>query len=113
MSVRVMTSRPHSRWRKSVFAKVAARDGMRCVDCGASHRMIWRQAGRWGSYSDGGLYTKVNGSSNLEVDHQTPLHRGGSNDLENLRLRCRDCHRLKTTAEHSARLKALFAEERA
>ena len=31
-----------------------------------------------------------------EVDHTTPLWRGGSNDISNLRALCRNCHGCKT-----------------
>jgi len=31
-------------------------------------------------------------SIDLEVDHEIPLEEGGTNDDENLRTRCRDCH---------------------
>ena len=29
---------------------------------------------------------------NLEVDHIMPLEHGGSNDIRNLRVLCRECH---------------------
>ncbi|CAB4163493.1 McrA Restriction endonuclease [uncultured Caudovirales phage] len=34
-----------------------------------------------------------------EVDHDTPLEQGGSNDLSNLRGLCRECHAEKTKQE--------------
>lgn len=34
-----------------------------------------------------------------EVDHRTPLWRGGSDDDENLQGLCEDCHKAKTAAE--------------
>jgi 5-methylcytosine-specific restriction enzyme A len=34
-----------------------------------------------------------------EVDHRTPLARGGTNELANLRLLCRDHHRRKTALD--------------
>ena len=49
------------------------RDGMRCVACG--------------SYGP------------LEVDHVVPLSQGGGNDLDNLQVMCRSCHRAKTQAD--------------
>jgi 5-methylcytosine-specific restriction endonuclease McrA len=68
--------------------------------------------GRWGSIETG-HYTKVHPTSNLEVDHRLPLSYGGNNEISNLWLLCIDCHKAKTTAERSARLKALFAAARA
>jgi 5-methylcytosine-specific restriction endonuclease McrA len=113
-------SRPHSTWRKAMFRKLVERDGARCAQCWSEDRWIWRPAGQWanddwGQSADGytvSRYTKVNGSSNLEVDHKRPLRDGGTNDIENLWLLCRDCHKRKTVAEHSARLRKIFAETR-
>jgi HNH endonuclease len=34
-----------------------------------------------------------------EVDHHIPLHKGGSNEKENLRALCRNCHGKKTYGE--------------
>lgn len=31
-------------------------------------------------------------TSTLEVHHRIPLNRGGTNELANLELRCRECH---------------------
>lgn len=104
-------SRPSSKWRQSMFRKLVERDGAICGQCGIAHRTIWRAAGVNG-FADN-LHTRVNPSSNLEVDHKTALHVGGSNKVENLWLLCRDCHKRKTSLEQSMRLKALFAEARA
>jgi 5-methylcytosine-specific restriction endonuclease McrA len=38
-----------------------------------------------------------------EVDHETPLEQGGSNDLSNLRGLCRECHAEKTKQEAKQR----------
>ncbi len=35
----------------------------------------------------------------LDVDHVIPVFEGGTSDLENLRLLCKDCHNKKTTEE--------------
>lgn len=35
----------------------------------------------------------------LECDHVVPLHKGGSNDVTNLRVLCRDCHAIKTNTD--------------
>lgn len=32
-------------------------------------------------------------TNNLEVDHIVPLSRGGTNDIDNLRILCKSCHR--------------------
>lgn len=107
-----MSARKCSRWRKSAFAKLVDRDGARCSHCQIPGRTIWRQFGVWGSSEEGGCYTKVHPTSNLEVDHRDALHVGGDNDLDNLWLLCRDCHQRKTSMEQSQRLKRLFAEAR-
>lgn len=38
--------------------------------------------------------------SELDVDHVKPLWAGGVNGPENYQVLCKDCHRLKTEAEH-------------
>lgn len=35
-------------------------------------------------------------NANYEIDHMTPLYRGGDNSLANLQCLCPDCHRTKT-----------------
>ena len=106
-------NRKGSSWRKQAFAKVAERDGLTCSQCGVAHRVIWRKQAPCFSWLSDWLHTLVYPTSNLELDHRDPLHRGGTNDLENLWLLCRPCHQAKTSAEQSARLKGLFAEARA
>ena len=106
-------------WKRKAFGRLVARDGAACSRCGCSHKIIWRQMGCWSGDQWGNdpweryRYTKVNPTSNLEVDHRRPLIEGGDNADANLWLLCCDCHKLKTSAERSARLKALFAEARA
>ena len=34
-----------------------------------------------------------------EVDHITPLYKGGSNEVENLQALCRNCHGKKTAED--------------
>ena len=34
--------------------------------------------------------------ASYEVDHITPLYKGGTNDLNNLQALCRNCHGQKT-----------------
>ena len=40
----------------------------------------------------------------LEVHHRRPLHRGGTNDPDNLETLCRSCHVGHHKAEREARL---------
>ena len=65
--------------RRDVSAKlrhqILERDGFRCCDCGATPDMP-------------GVV--------LEVDHRTPVSKGGSNDPSNLRTLCGDCNRGKS-----------------
>lgn len=113
-------ARKGSTWRAKAYAALVERDGASCAECGAGERTIWRKAGYntnedWGRCEDDrtvSRFVNVNPSSNLEVDHIKPLIDGGSNDLSNLWLLCTHCHKKKTSAEHSARLKAMFAEAR-
>jgi 5-methylcytosine-specific restriction protein A len=64
------------RWQK-IRQSVIARDKGLCVAC------------------------KARGNTNLgkEVDHITPLAKGGTDDLENLQLLCVACHERKTRAD--------------
>lgn len=109
MSVRKPTS-----WRKRAYKRVAERDGAACAVCGAPEGYTYRKGGLSGSYGESGDFRQiVYRCSNLELEHQVPLHLGGTNDDENLKLLCSDCHRAKTSVEQSQRLKRLFAEARA
>jgi hypothetical protein len=91
---------------------LCARDGERCQACGCSKRIVWRNAGygtgeQWGEYPwDTARFSQINPTSNLEVDHRTPLCQGGSNDDANLWLLCIPCHKAKTTAERRRRARA-------
>ena len=60
-------------WMKT-RRKVLVDGGFTCVDCGHV-------------------------SMSNEIDHDTPLEQGGSNDQSNLRIRCTVCHAAKTKAE--------------
>ena len=57
---------PNPRQYRRIRREILERDGCRCVKCG--------KAGR------------------LEVDHIEPREHGGSDDPENLRALCVDCH---------------------
>lgn len=99
MAARLTTQR-----RRQVFKTLAHRDGKQCRRCGAGHRTIWRPAGIFStSGPDGHRYTRVNPSSNLEIEHILPLSHGGTNDISNLQLLCIDCHKLKTGSERTSR----------
>ena len=110
--------RKGSGWRLKAYAELVERDGPVCAQCGCAERTIWRKAGLqnnddWGVCEDGrciSYFSGVNPSSNLEVDHLKPLRDGGTNCLSNLWLLCVQCHRKKTSAEHSDRLRRMFAE---
>lgn len=52
--------------------KVFKRDGYRCVECGASKD-----------------------ETTLEIDHVTPVSKGGTNDIDNLQTLCKACNRAK------------------
>ena len=64
-------------WMKT-RRKVLVDGGFACVDCGHV-------------------------STSNEIDHDTPLERGGSNDESNLRIRCTACHAAKTKTEAKQR----------
>lgn len=42
-------------------------------------------------------------SRSNEIDHQIPLEQGGTDDESNLRIRCIECHKAKTSSENRAR----------
>lgn len=44
--------------------------------------------------------------SRFEIDHIAALVHGGSNDMDNLRAICLDCHKAKTRADIQARSKS-------
>lgn len=56
--------------------EVFKRDGYRCRECGASKD-----------------------ETSLEIDHIVPVARGGTNDIDNLQILCRECNRMKHTDE--------------
>lgn len=60
--------------------RVALAHGFACVDCGRT----------WLPSRD-------------QIDHDTPLEQGGSNEDANLKPRCRECHQAKTTREAGQR----------
>ena len=118
MSVRV--SRPKGmHWKRKAYAHLVERDGASCSKCSEPEKVLFRSNGVWSGERWGPdpwethRYTAINRTSNLEVDHRVPLSEGGDNDYANLWLLCVECHKAKTIAERSARLKRMFAEARA
>ena len=99
-------------WKRRMFAAIAERDGEACVTCKSGQAFSWIDAGR-GQTEDGIAFCWTYQRSFLELDHAVPLSVGGTNDVDNLQLLCHDCHKKKTSAERSLRLKRLFAEARA
>lgn len=103
--------RKDSKWRDRVFYQLCIRDGPCCSKCDAKIHKVWRKHST-GLSLDNYHCTLVYCTTNLEVDHIVPLSEGGSNEYDNLWLLCRQCHKEKTAAERSGRLKRLFAEWR-
>jgi len=62
--------------------RIKARDGYRCQMCGAVHI-----------------------PEDMEVDHITPIFRGGSEDDDNLQSLCKPCHEDKTASDMGYRIK--------
>jgi hypothetical protein len=56
--------------KPSVRFQILKRDGYRCQLCGAT----------------------ANDGAKLEIDHIVPVAKGGTNDLSNLQVLCRDCN---------------------
>lgn len=104
-----MSVRKGSKWRSRMFKNAWLGAMGKCEHCGIKERFIWRKAGISGSFANGNLHQIVWRTSNLELDHITPLHRGGSNDCENLQLLCTDCHKTKTISERIERARRAAA----
>ena len=79
---RCCTVKPHrgsdAQWRY-VRLQVLNRDDWQCTRCGSRHR--------------------------LEIDHIVALAEGGTDDLDNLRVLCRDCHIADTRARFQPHVK--------
>jgi 5-methylcytosine-specific restriction endonuclease McrA len=58
------------------------------------------------------IYCRVSIKESFEIDHKTPLARGGSNWPENIQLTCRPCNRRKQ-ARTDEEYRAILAEEEA
>lgn len=65
------------------------------------HTPLWRRLRAAVFRRDGGLCRECLRQGRVapgtEVDHVVPLSEGGGNDLANLQLLCRECHRRKTS----------------
>ena len=68
-------------WRSCESKVVAHKQGWKCATC------------------------TVSLPPSFELDHITPLHLGGSNDLDNSQALCGSCHATKTQKERIARLR--------
>ena len=106
MVSRTVSKRMSSSRRTRLFKSVWLTQMGKCEHCGVSECLVWRKGGLSGSYSDEGLQQIVWRTSNLELDHIEPLHRGGSNEFENLQLLCIECHKAKSAKERSERARA-------
>lgn len=70
-------------------AQVLERDGHKCVACSSE--------------------------TDLEIDHKTPVSKGGLSEFDNLQVLCRSCNRSKRTKsaeQHATQIRSLEAEER-
>lgn len=72
------TERIRGRRWMGIRRQALAAGNYTCIDCGRVH-------------------------ATNEVDHDTPLEQGGSNERSNLVVRCVDCHKVKTKREAQAR----------
>ena len=68
----------------------ARRSGSRFIPSAQRHEVYMR---------DGGTCRNCGSNRDLEVDHITPVARGGTNELSNLRLLCRSCNQ-RCAIEH-------------
>lgn len=84
--IRLLQMRPGthaiSDWKR---AEVWKRDGGRCQKCGIECLRRTARVPRWDAWQRG------------EMDHVVPKSKGGTNDVDNLRLLCRRCNRRKHT----------------
>jgi len=61
---------------------------------------LWRARRLQCFHRDGYACTRCGSRRRLECDHVVPLTEGGTNDLDNLRTLCRDCHIAETREQH-------------
>jgi 5-methylcytosine-specific restriction protein A len=80
LTVENVNPRPRGRRWMRTRERIQVEQGSRCVDCGRL----------WIPERD-------------HVDHDTPREQGGSDADANLRLRCIDCHEVKSRREASLR----------
>lgn len=91
-------TRLSSKERKKIFAQLVERDGAACFECEVPLEYYSLCQGIY--HTDENIpYSGIIWRRNLDIEHSIPLHRGGSNDLSNQRLRCLPCHKAKTRLE--------------
>jgi hypothetical protein len=83
--VRQRKRRGSARIQKAIREKLVARDGEKCIECGAT--------------------------DDLTVDHIVPLALGGANKLENTQFLCQRCHTKKNFGDARAAKEKFFAEK--
>ena len=73
-------------------------DGVRVNFTERIRELLFRELGETcnhcGFYVDSDEYTW-----GYEIDHKIPLNKGGFNDLSNLQILCRKCHKSKTKSD--------------
>ncbi len=99
-----MSVRLSSKERAAIYRRIVVRDGEHCQSCLCPQRTIWRRQGTCTSSTYGEWpHCIVYPTSSLEVEHAVALRDGGTNQIDNLRLLCIDCHKRKTGQEATAR----------
>ena len=63
---------------------------------GSSRSREWAELKRWAKDRDGGACVVCGSRELLQVDHITPLSKGGENAITNLQTLCKKCHEKKT-----------------
>lgn len=111
----VQTYKLHT-WPAVQIAFLKKRDGNRCWDCGASPEKWIGRGPTYKPWSQDhvGPYSSLERVGALELEHETPLwktthlpdeERRRFFGPENLRLRCRGCHKAKSARESADRAK--------
>jgi hypothetical protein len=68
------------------------------ISCFSQSRYISARTKKIVFSRDGGICKCCGSSSNLEFDHITPFSCGGSSDVKNIQLLCRQCNRSKSNS---------------
>ncbi|MFA5300924.1 MAG: HNH endonuclease [Lutibacter sp.] len=78
--------------------KITKRDGGICCECGKiANYCIWKD-GYW-HYYEIIVINKEEYHKSYEIDHTIPLCKNGNTDMDNMRLLCQNCNRLKGSKE--------------